>query len=58
MPLLEATSNATDTANILFIGALLACIVLSVGVAWFVNRRNGIDSPEAARHNGLMDGFS
>jgi hypothetical protein len=43
MPLLEPASNATDIANILFIGTLLACIVSSVAVAWFVNRRDGID---------------
>ena len=46
MPSLEAASNATDITNILFIGTLLACIVWSVAVAWFVNRRDGIDSPE------------
>ena len=57
MPSLEAASNATDIANILFIGTLLACIVLSVAVAWFVNRRGGIDGPEAARHDGLHDGW-
>jgi hypothetical protein len=54
MPSLEAASNATDIANILFIGTLFACIVLSAAVAWFVNRRDGIDSPEAARRNGLQ----
>jgi hypothetical protein len=57
MPSLEAASNATDIANILFIGTLLACIVLSVAVASFVGRRDGIDSPETARHNGLHDGW-
>jgi hypothetical protein len=57
MPSLEAASNATDITNILFIGTLLACIVLSVAVASFVNRRDGIGSPEAGRHDGLHDGW-
>jgi hypothetical protein len=36
---LEAASNTTVVADIIFIGGLLACIVVGVAVAWVVNRR-------------------
>src|SRR5271163_4541568 len=39
---LQAASNATDVANVFFIGGLLALITSSVAVAWVANR-----SPEA-----------
>lgn len=49
MPSLKAASNATDIANILFIGILLLCIVSSFAVAWVTNSRDRIWSAKAAR---------
>jgi hypothetical protein len=36
---LEAAPNATEVANVFFIGGLLTCIVFGVVVAWVVSRR-------------------